>query len=946
MTSRERKVTSRQHGGLPESQEGIATEAVTGRDGLDYLAMGEELSPGERLHGYEVIRLLGRGGMGTVYAARDTKLGRRVAIKRVAGADSELTVRFLLEARATARCSHENIVVIHEVNEEGGHPFMVLEYIEGRTLSQVSSSSGTLSVGEALELVIPVVRALAHAHGLGIVHRDLKPDNVMLTAGGTIKVLDFGIAKAFAGSGPEAPVGLRGRSGLNLTGADVAVGTPPYMSPEQLRGEDVDGRSDLWAVGVMLYELLVGHHPLGVELTRELIFSVKDRTEGSLSDLATSPRGIPQYLASIIAQCLAYKAEERFSGAPELLFALEGTLPQASGESLSNDTCPYPGLAAFETAQASLFFGRDEEIRRIRSRLRDEPMVVLVGPSGSGKSSLVSAGVVPSLKAIGEAWEVFAVRPGSAPLDRLAALAEGLDTARQDTCDVRRRLSEEPGYLGSILRRRAVQQGGQTLLCVDQLEELYTVCDSIEERRTFAACILAIADDVSSPARVIATMRSDLIDRASETPHFFDRLARGLVLVPPLDRIGLRSALLRPAELTGYTFEDDELVETMLDELETASGGLPLLQFAAGKLWDSRDLAEKTFTNAGYRAMGGLAGALATHADHVLAEVPSRARSTARSIFQRLVTADRTRSTASVEELLASTSDREGAKELIDRFVASRLLVVDTNVDDPTLEIVHESLITRWPTLARWLSEAAEDVAFLDQLRGAAKQWEDRGRSPGLLWRESAMEEARQWRVRNPAADLPINELCYLDAVFALELRDTRRRRRARIGAVLLAAAVSTGAVTALVWVNRSESDARATAEHARDQAERALRAERQTREEQERSARERTRTVEERKLREEAETTARTASAQVEETQEDLKLSNAELQVALTAKEQEALRARVAREKAERETARAQTAERSLAARHTQLKKLLTDKEQRVQQLEKQMRSISTDLK
>ncbi len=295
---------------------------------------------------------------------------------------------------------------------------------------------------------------------------------------------------------------------------------------------------------------------------------------------------------------------------------------------------------------------------------------------------------------------------------------------------------------------------------------------------------------------------------------------------------------------------------------------------------------------------------------------------------------------------MASTADPEGAQELIDRFVAARLLVVDTKVDNPTLEIVHESLITRWPTLARWLAEAADDVAFLDQLRGAAKQWADRSREPGLLWRDSAMAEARQWRLRNPEAELPEVERAFLDAVFELSERDVRRRRRTRLIALAVTVLVATGAVVALVWINRSESDARATAERARDQAERALSAERLARKEQERSAEARQLTEKERRRREQAESTARTASAQVEETQEDLKETNADLQLALVAKEQEADRARKALRKAESETVRAQSAESRLEARHAELKKLLSEKERQVRALEKQMRSISTDLK
>src|SRR5215510_4078419 len=151
--------------------------------------------PGTRIGQYEIIRELGRGGMGAVYAARDTKLGRKVAIKFLYGNNPELTARFILEARATARCNHENIIVIHEVGEHDGNPFMVLEYLQGAPLTQLLQDGRKLPPAQAVELIVPVVRALTVAHAHNIVHRDLKPDNIFVTDSGTVKVLDFGIAK-------------------------------------------------------------------------------------------------------------------------------------------------------------------------------------------------------------------------------------------------------------------------------------------------------------------------------------------------------------------------------------------------------------------------------------------------------------------------------------------------------------------------------------------------------------------------------------------------------------------------------------------------------------------------------------------------------------------------------------------------------------------------------
>ncbi|HTM20456.1 MAG TPA: serine/threonine-protein kinase, partial [Kofleriaceae bacterium] len=227
------------------------------------VSAGVNLAPGTRIHQYELIRELGRGGMGCVYVARDTKLGRRVAMKFLLNASKSVADRFLVEARATARCNHENIVIIHEVNEHDSRPYMVLEFLEGQTL-RGAMERGPLPVLRAVELMIPVARALVRAHETGILHRDLKPENIFLTGAGLVKVLDFGIAKADVpgtDSGAFAPPRIDDAS-LDLTQEGSVIGTLPFMAPEQFAGDDVDPRADLWAAGIILYWMIAGHHPL------------------------------------------------------------------------------------------------------------------------------------------------------------------------------------------------------------------------------------------------------------------------------------------------------------------------------------------------------------------------------------------------------------------------------------------------------------------------------------------------------------------------------------------------------------------------------------------------------------------------------------------------------------------------------------------------------------
>jgi serine/threonine protein kinase len=169
------------------------------------------LEPGARVHQYELIRELGRGGMGVVFAARDTRLGRRVAIKFVPEASRDLAERFLIEAQATAQCTHDNIVIIHEVDDFRGIPYMVLEFLEGKTLRDLIDLSTRVPPMRTVELFVPIMRALSRAHELGVVHRDLKPENVFVTTAGQVKVLDFGIAKALRDGSVARRYATRGR---------------------------------------------------------------------------------------------------------------------------------------------------------------------------------------------------------------------------------------------------------------------------------------------------------------------------------------------------------------------------------------------------------------------------------------------------------------------------------------------------------------------------------------------------------------------------------------------------------------------------------------------------------------------------------------------------------------------------------------------------------------
>jgi eukaryotic-like serine/threonine-protein kinase len=775
---------------------------------------GEELlylEPGERIDQYEIIRELGRGGMGQVFMARDTRLGRVVAIKFLTRTAETFVKRFLVEAQTTAQCTHENIVVLYDTNAYRNHPYLVLEYLEGDTLAKIIADR-SLSASRTIEIMVPVVRALRRAHQFGIVHRDLKPENILITTTGTVKVLDFGVAKLF--NEDDDPALVRSEVAHELyetlsTGSRM-VGTLPFMSPEQFGIDVVDERTDLWAVGVMMFRMLAAQHPIPDATSASLMFSARelDVPHRSLADVAP---GVPPALARIVNRCLRKRKSERYASADELLDELELLLPARHGRRLEADECPYPGLLAFEEADADRFFGRSHEIARAVASLRDNTVLALVGPSGAGKSSFVRAGLIPELKASGATWETFILRPGRAPLASITGLIEAC-TGRPVVDDYTAILHDEPGYLGHLLREHARAKQLRILVLVDQFEELYTLAPDAE-RDTFIAVLRGIADDTTSPLRLVISLRSDFLHRVAGHAAFADAVTRGLLLLGPPDLAALRDAMTGPAAKADYRFESDAMIDEVMAELEHSAAPFPLLQFCMSTLWAQRDRGRRMLSHESFAAMGGVAGALATHADHTIATLSAGAQRIARTLFQRLVTSEGTRAIVDARELEGCGDDLGAVRRVLAALVEARLLV--HHQDTGTVEIIHEALVGEWPTLRRWMEEGREDTVFLEQLRAAAGQWSSKHRSAGLLWRGAAAKDAARFLERQGDTGLAAREREFLHAVILADRRAARRKTVVVGSIITVLVLLVAGSAVALFAIHDAENEAR----HAENEA-------------------------------------------------------------------------------------------------------------------------------
>ena len=464
-----------------------------------------------------------------------------------------------------------------------------------------------------------------------------------------------------------------------------------------------------------------------------------------------------------------------------------GAAPEAS---------PYRGLSPFTAENAADYVGREAEVDSFLNRLRVQPLLAVVAPSGVGKSSFVQAGVVPALC---EGWQALIVRPGPAPRAALAALLEksGIAVA-------------PGGEVGAAVRAHAARSGRVLVLVVDQFEELFTLCLDPAERIAFAEDIASLARAPDDPVRVILTLRDDFLMRADELPALRERLAVGIQLLAMPAKGDLVRILAEPARRHGYDFEDPDLPADMVDAVAGRPGALALLSFTAARLWELRDRHFKQLGRKAYEALGGVAGALAQHAEATLAEMAADEQRLVREAFRHLVTAEGTRAVLTRPELGELLGGGARAERVIERLIGSRLLVASESgpAGEQSIEVVHEALLGGWPRLVEWRREDAEGARMRDQLRAAARQWEERGRPRGLLWRDEAWAEYEIWRTRFAGGQTAAEE-----AFAAASAAEAARGRRIRRGLLLAAFAALAAFALFFAYANRETGRARELAE-------------------------------------------------------------------------------------------------------------------------------------
>ncbi len=710
---------------------------------------------GRVVQGYEFLEQIGEGGFGSVFRARQISVGRDVAIKVIRADladDVDFIRRFEAEAELVARLEHPHIVPLYDYWREPGAAYMVMRLLKGGSLSQVlkqeAPNSGRLP--GVLPLLLQIAQALHNAHQSGVVHRDLKPANILLDGLGNVCLADFGIAKQ-----------TLSEESAQTTGGEI-IGSIAYCAPEQLRGDKVSPQTDIYALGLLSFELLCGRRPfLGASAASLMQQHLNDPPPKATEFKQDLPRAVD----AVLAKAMAKDAKQRYSSTLAFFAELDAcfrgvqltwltgaslpigdqsTLTQSQIE-LSETENPYRGLASFDEGDARNFFGRESLIAQLLDGLHEQhPLhrtLVVSGPSGSGKSSVVRAGLIPALKAgalaESEQWIYASTVPGSDPFHNLANAIQRV-SVRADIDVLELLKSDVSGLSRAIDRCLPNERGCELFLLIDQFEELFTLCADDAVRKAWMNAISHALLEKNSRLRVVFTMRADFLDRPLQYPDLADIMRYRVVLVPMLNLEELERAITGPARRIGLFFED-RLVAAMLDEVSAQSGALPLLQYALSELFQKRS--GNMLTLKSFQEIGGVRGALAGRAEAAYSSLNDAEKNAARQLMLRLTTLgegrEDTRRRVYQTELDALRAEVGGSAydAALNAFTHARLLTFDRDPGgfENTLEVAHEALLRNWQKLQEWLQASRADLRLQRQLSTTVQAWREANQDQSFL---------------------------------------------------------------------------------------------------------------------------------------------------------------------------------------------------------------------
>jgi WD40 repeat protein/serine/threonine protein kinase/DNA-binding SARP family transcriptional activator len=780
---------------------GMAPTAKTNTLYQKIVASGLDLSLSSSysVRGYNLHEQIGNGDYGAVYRASQPSIGREVAIKVIQpqfANHPQFIRRFETEAQLVARLEHPHIVPLYDYWREPDGAYLVMRWLRNGSL-QARLADGPLDLATTVTVVDQIASALHAAHRQGVVHRDIKPANILLDEDDNAYLSDFGIAidveRQFEQPDPAS-----------------APSSPMNISPEQLLNEPVTPLTDLYSFGLVLYELLTGEHPFAGCLLNEI-------TEHQLHDLIPFVQhkrdDIPPAVDTVIQRATAKHPSARFPDALSLAVAFRTAAiggksfdPQWSvvRPPTANLVNPYKGLHAFQEADAAVFYGRVNFVNQLVSRLSKTQFLAVVGPSGSGKSSVVRAGLIPALRQGSipgsQNWFIATMTPGAQPLHELQIALTKI--AIDPPSSLLEPLQKDTKGLTRLLKRiLPIDRHGERtslLLLIDQFEELFTMVDDQVARDHFLDSLLIAMAELGEQLHVVVTLRADFYDRPLQYASLGEQLRRQTELVLPMTTAELEDAICGPVAGAGIILEP-QLVVTLVADVQEQPGALPLLQYALTELFERRQ--GTVLTLAAYEEIGGISGALSRRAEALYAALNNTDKETTRQLFLRLVTlgegGEDTRRRVPLAELNLLLLDNQHNDNrgkttagraalhgpIIDQYGRYRLLTFDHDPVSrtPTVEVAHESLLREWPQLRMWLDESRADVRQQRLLASATAEWLAAGGDEGFLLSSARLDQFSGW-AQNSTIALNQDEQDFLSASLAarqsrLAAEESRRQR-------------------------------------------------------------------------------------------------------------------------------------------------------------------------
>jgi serine/threonine protein kinase len=625
---------------------------------------------GHIIKSYTVLEEIAFGGFGAVYRAYQPIIEREVALKVILprfANEPDFIRRFEVEAQTIARLEHPYIVPLYDFWRDPNGAYLVMRLMRGGNLRDMIRRE-MLSPEQVLGYLEQIASSLTMAHRNGIIHRDIKPENILLDEDGNAYLSDFGIAQ---------------EAGMNEEEHET-VGSANYMPPEIIRSEGASPQSDIYSLGIMLFELLIGNLPFRSENIPQLLVH---HLHDSLPDLRQLRPALPDKLNHVLQKATAKDRSLRYENVRDLARAFKDAIGDKSPSNLTSTTemqriidNPYKGLRSFDEADAADFFGRDKLINQLVERLNEDDaaanFLAVVGPSGSGKSSVVRAGLIPRLDTAVVAdthdWYTADLVPGSSPIANLANAL--LSVAPSPLPELEERLYTDPQALNWAAERiLGNHPEARLFIFIDQFEEVFTLVENEAEREQFLA-LLSNAVKVSGEVYIVVTIRADFFDKPLFYEGIGDLIQRRTHVVLPLSSLEIEQAIVGPAGRVGLQVERN-LVAAIVGDVKEEPGALPLLQYALTELFERREGNQLKLD--AYLDSGGVQGALARRAEDVYVQLDRESRDTARQIFLRLITlgegTEDTRRRARRAELFGIGSERDLINQTLNAFGKFRL---------------------------------------------------------------------------------------------------------------------------------------------------------------------------------------------------------------------------------------------------------------------------------